>query len=315
PHGPEWGDHPQRLDDLGDVHDLLPRRVAGDPPRGLRGGRHRRRRRVGHLPADHVPAPSTRPLLRGHGRRHRRAPALRPGCPDRQRRRGAGELPDDARPVPVQRRLQTRAIRVCGGHRRGAVPDHLHGDVDPAPDLRGPRTGDRMSEQLPQPTMVPVGRATVVVTSAPPPSTAAVAVGDSSHAWRRRIAYVFLIGYALLMFVPFGWTVITSFKTLEDSVRFTLIPNPFTTAAWDYAINNLQPNIIQMFFNSFTVATAVTLTNVVLGSLAGYAFARLRFPGRNILFLIVLATLMIPDQLRMLPIYIITNAIGLGKGP
>jgi len=172
-----------------------------------------------------------------------------------------------------------------------------------------------MSEQLPQPTMVPVGRAAVVVTSAPPPSTAAVAVGDSSHAWRRRIAYVFLIGYALLMFVPFGWTVITSFKTLEDSVRFTLIPNPFTTAAWDYAINNLQPNIVQMFFNSFTVATAVTLTNVVLGSLAGYAFARLRFPGRNILFLIVLATLMIPDQLRMLPIYIITNAIGLGKGP
>jgi len=172
-----------------------------------------------------------------------------------------------------------------------------------------------MSEQLQQPSMVPVGRAAVVVTSAPPPSTAAVAVGDSSHAWRRRIAYVFLIGYALLMFVPFGWTVITSFKTLEDSVRFTLIPQPFTTAAWDYAINNLQPNIIQMFFNSFTVATAVTLTNVVLGSLAGYAFARLRFPGRNILFLIVLATLMIPDQLRMLPIYIITNAIGLGKGP
>lgn len=140
-------------------------------------------------------------------------------------------------------------------------------------------------------------------------------VGDTGRSWRRRIAYVFLIGYAVLMFVPFSWTLITSFKTLADSVRFTIIPQPFTTAAWDYAMNNLQPNIVQMFFNSFVVAIAVTLTNVVLGSFAGYAFARLRFPGRNILFLIVLATLMIPDQLRMLPIYIITNALGLGKGP
>ena len=143
----------------------------------------------------------------------------------------------------------------------------------------------------------------------------ATIVGDTSHAWRRRLAYAFLIGYALLMFVPFAWTVITSFKTLEDSVRLTFIPQPFTTAAWDYALNQLHPNVAQMFFNSFIVAIAVTLTNVVLGSFAGYAFARLRFPGRNVLFLLVLATLMIPDQLRMLPIYIITNALGLGKGP
>jgi len=107
---------------------------------------------------------------------------------------------------------------------------------------------------------------------------------------------------------------ITSFKTLADSVRFTIIPQPFTTAAWDYAINDLDPSIFRMFVNSFAVAIAVTITNVVLGSLAGYAFARLRFPGRGILFLVVLATLMIPDQLRMLPIYIITNSLGLGKG-
>jgi multiple sugar transport system permease protein len=143
---------------------------------------------------------------------------------------------------------------------------------------------------------------------------AAAVIGDRSHAWRTRVAYFFLIAYALLMFVPFAWTVITSFKTLQDSVRLTFIPQPFTTAAWDYALNNLQPNIVQMFINSFAIAIAVTITNVVLGSLAGYAFARLRFPGRDILFLVVLATLMIPDQLRMLPIYIITNALGLGKG-
>jgi multiple sugar transport system permease protein len=139
-------------------------------------------------------------------------------------------------------------------------------------------------------------------------------IGDKTRVWRTRLAYVFLFGYALLMFVPFAWTLITSFKTLQDSVRLTFLPQPFTTAAWEYAINNLQPNIVQMFINSFSIAIAVTITNVVLGSFAGYAFARLRFTGRDILFLVVLATLMIPDQLRMLPIYIMTNALGLGKG-
>src|SRR5258706_1704086 len=116
------------------------------------------------------------------------------------------------------------------------------------------------------------------------------------------------------MFVPFGWTVISSCKTLEDSVRLTIIPQPFTTAAWQYAVDNLKPNIVRMFFNSFAIAIAVTITNVVLGSFAGYAFARLRFPGRGILFLIVLATLMIPDQLRMIPIYSIFNRLGFNKG-
>ena len=59
----------------------------------------------------------------------------------------------------------------------------------------------------------------------------------------------------------------------------------------------------------------MTLSNLVLASLAGYAFARLRFPGREVLFLIVLATLMIPDQLRLVPVYLILNAIGLTRGP
>ena len=58
----------------------------------------------------------------------------------------------------------------------------------------------------------------------------------------------------------------------------------------------------------------MTITNLVLGSIAGYAFARLRFPGREVLFLIVLATLMIPDQLRLVPIYLILNTLGLTQG-
>lgn len=148
----------------------------------------------------------------------------------------------------------------------------------------------------------------------PQTSDAVVPVGDRGAIWRRRIAYAILTAYAILMFVPFGWSVITSFKTLPDSVRLTIFPQPFTLAGWEFAFSQLTPPLPVMFLNSVIIATVVTITNLVLGSMAGYAFARLRFPGRETLFLIVLATLMIPDQLRLVPVYLLLNALGLTKG-
>jgi multiple sugar transport system permease protein len=139
-------------------------------------------------------------------------------------------------------------------------------------------------------------------------------VGDRGRVWRRRLAYAVLIGYALLMFVPFAWSIITSFKTLRDSLNMTIIPQPFTTAPWEYVFRTLDPSIIVLFWNSAALATVVTLTNVGLASLAGYAFARMRFPGREALFLIVLGTLMLPDQLRVVPIYTLFSGIGLTIG-
>lgn len=144
-------------------------------------------------------------------------------------------------------------------------------------------------------------------------ATAGGAVG-ARNPWPRRVAYVFLIGYALLMFVPFVWSLVTSFKTLPDSVRLSFIPNPFTFDAYDEVFNKLDPSLPRLFFNSGLIAVVVTISNVVLGSIAGYAFARLRFPGREAIFLVVLATLMIPDQLRLVPVYLILNAIGFTKG-
>jgi len=120
-----------------------------------------------------------------------------------------------------------------------------------------------------------------------------------------------LIGYAILMFIPFGWSVVTSFKTLPDSVQLTVIPNPFTLDAWQYALTKLKPTLPVLFLNSAMIAGAVTVTNLALGSLGGYAFARLKFPGRELLFLIVLATLMIPDQLRLVPIFVLFSNLGM----
>ena len=146
-----------------------------------------------------------------------------------------------------------------------------------------------------------------------PNETAASAApaGERGRKVRRAIAYVLLVGYALLMLVPFAWQIITSFKTEPDAARLTIIPAPFTLAGWERGFLTLHPGIPQLFFNSMVIAIAVTVTNLILGSMAGYAFARLRFPLRTVLFLLVLATLMIPDQLRLVPVYLIVRAIGL----
>lgn len=157
----------------------------------------------------------------------------------------------------------------------------------------------------------------VVAALAPSRATAApdaAPVGDRSRGARRAIAYVLMIGYALLMFVPFTWTVITSFKTRADSLRLTFVPDPVSLDGWRYTLENLEPSIVTLFTNSVVLAGAVTLTNLVLGSLGGYAFARLRFPGREVLFLVVLATLMIPDQLRLVPVYVLFTELGLTRG-
>jgi len=142
----------------------------------------------------------------------------------------------------------------------------------------------------------------------PAPATVRPA-GDRGARWRRGIAYALLIGYGLLMLVPFAWTVITSFKTQPDAVSLTVIPNPIVFEGWNTAFTQLDPALPRLFLNSLIVAGAVTLSNVILGTMAGYAFARLRFPGREVLFVIVIGSLMIPDQLRLVPVYILLNNV------
>jgi multiple sugar transport system permease protein len=122
----------------------------------------------------------------------------------------------------------------------------------------------------------------------------------SERVWRV-VAYVVLILASLLYFVPFIWSFSTSLKTLPETVGFDLWPDDPSLRAYREALSTF--NFARYAANTAILATAVTLFNVFLASLGGYAFARLRFPGREILFMIVLATLMIPDQLRLVPVY------------
>ena len=119
---------------------------------------------------------------------------------------------------------------------------------------------------------------------------------------RTILAYVVMFGVAILFAIPFLWSLSTSFRPLSETVQgFSLLPHEWTTFGYHEVFQKYHFG--RYTLNSAIIATAITLTNVFLASLGGYAFARLRFPGREALFLLVLGTLMIPDQLRLVPLY------------
>jgi ABC-type glycerol-3-phosphate transport system permease component len=128
---------------------------------------------------------------------------------------------------------------------------------------------------------------------------------------RKVLLYTLMAVVAAIFFVPFLWTVVTSFKSLPDSVNFNLIPHPWTTAAWRDLWTNPSYHFPTYIKNSFFLAAVVVTCNLFLSALGGYAFARLRFPGRELLFLLVLGTLMVPDQLRLVPIFVMMVHWGL----
>jgi ABC-type glycerol-3-phosphate transport system permease component len=128
---------------------------------------------------------------------------------------------------------------------------------------------------------------------------------------RKLLLYTTMIVIAAIFFLPFLWTVVTSFKTLPDSVNFSFIPHPWTTGAWHDLWTNPSYHFPTYIKNSLFLAAVIVTCNLFLSALGGYAFARLRFPGRELLFLLVLGTLMVPDQLRLLPIFVMMVHWGL----
>jgi ABC-type glycerol-3-phosphate transport system permease component len=126
---------------------------------------------------------------------------------------------------------------------------------------------------------------------------------------RRVLLYSLYIFIAAIFFIPFLWTLTTSFKTIPDSVNVTFWAHPWTTEAWRTLWHDYDfPTYIK---NSVFLCAVIVTCNLFLSALGGYAFARLRFPGRELLFLLVLGTLMVPDQLRLLPIFVMIVHWGL----
>ena len=129
--------------------------------------------------------------------------------------------------------------------------------------------------------------------------------------WPFSQRHVVLIPLSALMLLPLVWMLVTSIETLAESRHFppTLVPSGIH---WQNYPDALAAAPFGRFFtNSLIVTLASVAGNLLLCSLAGYAFARLRFFGRDVTFIALLATLMVPFQVTMIPTFLIVQHLGL----
>ena len=119
--------------------------------------------------------------------------------------------------------------------------------------------------------------------------------------------HAILIATSLLSIFPFIWLTSTSLKGVNEDIFAyppTIIPQDFTWVNYIEVWNRV--NFVGYFVNSMVVAALTVLLNLILSSLAAYPLARMQFKGKKIVFFSILATIMIPFQAIMLPVYIIT---------
>ena len=130
------------------------------------------------------------------------------------------------------------------------------------------------------------------------------------HSLSRIALHAVLILVGILFILPFAWSLGTSLKPLRDLFQVTpsLLPSE---ARWENYSDVLEAVPFERFYwNTIVVTLARVVGQVFLASLAAFAFARLRFPGREALFFLLLSALMVPEQVIMIPRYILMRELG-----
>jgi alpha-1,4-digalacturonate transport system permease protein len=120
------------------------------------------------------------------------------------------------------------------------------------------------------------------------------------------------IGSAL-MFVPVLWIILSSFKSLSEIYRSppTFLPERWIFTNYTEAI--AQFRFLRYLWNSILVTLSATLITLIINSMAAFALSKYQFPGRSIIFILMLATLMIPIRVIMLPVYLMVARLGMAN--
>jgi multiple sugar transport system permease protein len=129
--------------------------------------------------------------------------------------------------------------------------------------------------------------------------------------WSMLPLHLLLLVFGILMAIPFVWMLLSSFKPLDEI--FIIPPKllPVEPTADNYRTALEGADFARGFVNSVVVAASVTVVSLLTCAMAAYAFARIRFPGRNALFMVFLATMMVPQQLTIIPLYVIMGGLRL----
>ena len=126
----------------------------------------------------------------------------------------------------------------------------------------------------------------------------------------RLLLHLALLTVGLIFLLPFAWSISTSLKPMQDLFRVTpnLIPSEVRWQNYGDVLNTVP--FLRFYANTIIVTVARVVGQVFLASLAAFAFSRLRFPGRDVLFFILLAGLMVPDQVLIIPKYALMRQWG-----
>jgi len=132
--------------------------------------------------------------------------------------------------------------------------------------------------------------------------------------WRRRLPqrrHLILMPLSVIMILPFVWMVLTSFMTNSEINRIppTILPHHLYTGGYTNVL--ASSDFPYWFLNSLIVSGSAVLAQLVLCSLAGYAFARIRFRGASVMLILLLATALIPFQLTVIPTFLVFHHLGI----
>lgn len=119
-----------------------------------------------------------------------------------------------------------------------------------------------------------------------------------------------LVIVALLALLPYYWMASSSLRTMINmfAIPIQWIPDPINWQS--YVLGWRAQNFTRYFINSGFVSVSITLGNMVLASLAGYSLAKFRYRGRDVFFILILSTLMLPLEVTMVPLFLIVNRLG-----
>ena len=126
----------------------------------------------------------------------------------------------------------------------------------------------------------------------------------------KTLFYLVLIIFALFFLLPLLWMVVTAFKPFEEWLTPNWIPVNPTLENFTSIFNDKSLPVVNWFLNSLLIASLFTLVILIIDSLAGYAYARLEFPGKNLLFGLMLATLVMPGIMFLIPNYLTIARLG-----
>lgn len=135
---------------------------------------------------------------------------------------------------------------------------------------------------------------------------------NNSRKVRLGLVYLILGIGAVIMLVPFGWMILTAFKSTSEATQmnpFIIFPSVWRKEAFHSVMSKM--NFLRLYWNTLVLIVERVICAVLTATMAGYAFGRLHFKGKNLAFSLVLFQMMVPSQIFIIPQYLMVSKLGM----